>query len=312
VTGDIGSPGNPTSITSSTTSAQHANINGISASAIYANITTPNTSSNRGDVRQIVTTGGPFVGSLTTFAMQGTALGVPTIDIAGDLDADINALTLKRPLNIGGILPENRTIRIRQDLKAEAPVTFSALDGFRGQIIINAENGTHPWNGAIAANGYVLSPSANPPDMAPYYERLSSDLGGGAVGLAPFQLHSEDCDPPNGSPMAGVWAPPTTVTLRHYGPVTWTSGKMPVIVQYRQMNSQTWHDITSDFTVQPGPTPRDVVVIPLTSLDFDELLVYRIIPVAMFIPIPDGTPMLCADVEGNPLVAPYEYYLNYP
>lgn len=33
-------------------------------------------------------------------------------------------------------------------------------------------------------------------DVAPHYQRLSAELGGGAVGLVPFALHEEDCDPP--------------------------------------------------------------------------------------------------------------------
>lgn len=36
------------------------------------------------------------------------------------------------------------------------------------------------------------------PDQAPHYDRLSSDLGGGAIGSVPFHLHDIDCLPPNG------------------------------------------------------------------------------------------------------------------
>ncbi|MFZ2872870.1 MAG: hypothetical protein WAZ94_00130, partial [Phycisphaerales bacterium] len=80
-------------------------------------------------------------------------------------------------------------------------------NGLSGQIIINAGvAGLAPavlWSGKAqvgdAANNcsdVVISPAQSQPDLAPHYARLSADLGGGAVGLVPFALHDEDCDPP--------------------------------------------------------------------------------------------------------------------
>lgn len=54
---------------------------------------------------------------------------------------------------------------------------------------------------------------------------LSSALGGGAVGLAPFNLHPTDCDPPHGASLE--FDPTTTVYLRHYGPVFWEAQSNP-------------------------------------------------------------------------------------
>jgi len=237
--GTIGTVSNPIAITSA---GNGGNIDLVRGASIYANISTPNSASPRGDVIQVVTTSGPFVGSLTTYAMQGTDLGVPAISVAGNLDADIHALTIKRPVTIGGYFPAGRTIQLDEDLKAQAPLTISGSGGLQGdlvvgttlagnvtlpsnglggQIIINSTNVGGTWLGTVTVNGTALS---SPPD----YTNTSASIGGGAVGLAPFDLHSADCTPADQS--SHSFTSTTTVVLRHYGPVSWTALTVPLQV----------------------------------------------------------------------------------
>ncbi|HWQ28595.1 MAG TPA: hypothetical protein VNN12_06185 [Dehalococcoidia bacterium] len=255
VTGDIGTVTSPVEIT---TTVDGGNILLVKAARIYADITTPNTANPRGDTKRIETTAGVFKGSLTTFAMQGTALGDPCITIAGDLDAELDVYTIKRPITITGAFPAGRTMRIEADLKTEAPITIGSSSGLGGQIIINAVNETWPWDGTVTVGSTTLSPQ-------PYYDELSSALGGGAVGLAPFNFHAPDCVPEHD----GTMSPPDDEAIdRHYGPVFIQGTDMPVIVERQRLHppSSVWALVTSQHTASvSGTNPRDLIVQPNTG-----------------------------------------------
>jgi|GEM_PF-5473144 len=86
-------------------------------------------------------------------------------------------------------------------------------ESLAGQVIVNATASTLSpavlWSGQVhlgtVANdcpALELSSAQSQPDLAPHYQRLSASLGGGAVGLVPFALHDEDCDPPADSAQA--------------------------------------------------------------------------------------------------------------
>ncbi|MCC6428069.1 MAG: hypothetical protein IT435_14765 [Phycisphaerales bacterium] len=100
----------------------------------------------------------------------------------------------------------------------------------------------------------------------PNYSTASSSLGGGAVGLVPFQLYGNDCSPVySASPPAnqflqteidgsdgGTWNP-KSVKLRFYGPVSTaaevdttnvTYNAMPVIISYIEPGSGNPVDVT--------------------------------------------------------------------
>ncbi|MCC6322909.1 MAG: hypothetical protein IT438_15905 [Phycisphaerales bacterium] len=47
----------------------------------------------------------------------------------------------------------------------------------------------------IPSGVIVLDPDVAGDDQAPYYKRSSALLGGGAVGLVPFRIHEQDCEP---------------------------------------------------------------------------------------------------------------------
>lgn len=130
-------------------------------------------------------------------------------------------------------------------LSAVGRILIAEDSALRGQIIINQSNTITPqedaWTGHVVVGTdsslpITLRPDGSQPDVSPYYARPSTRtsgdpgvarLGGGAVGLATFHLHDEDCEPPNGQtgPTEGVPAGAffqsgaVPVVFRHYGPV---------------------------------------------------------------------------------------------
>ncbi|MBX3410684.1 MAG: hypothetical protein KF859_12470 [Phycisphaeraceae bacterium] len=139
--------------------------------------------------------------------------------------------------------------------------------GLLGQIIINAANTGLPraalWTGAVqvgetTAGCPLLEVSPTPSSSeweSPHYEGLSAALGGGAVGLAPFYLHGEECSPVLGAPTATMttrefdrYDPNTTprsVKLRFYGPVRVNHATdSPVVLTLWQLVNGYWWDYT--------------------------------------------------------------------
>ncbi len=130
VGGDVGQPFGLVNITVSGNGDEIAWVRGRS---IYANITTSNTATVRGEVDQITTTVGDFVGSLTTFVMEGTPPGQSAIHVTGNLDADIDTATIKRPVVILGNINPGASILMRLGSNVAGPVTVTgSLGGLIG------------------------------------------------------------------------------------------------------------------------------------------------------------------------------------
>ena len=96
--------------------------------------------------------------------------------------------------------------------------------GLVGQVVINgmATSASNLWSGEISFGPstpvIVLKPGATDPAYrAPYYHALSSELGGGAVGLVPYQFHEKESSPEHDSVVTS--SVPTSVTIHHYGPL---------------------------------------------------------------------------------------------
>jgi hypothetical protein len=216
------------------------------------------------------------------------------IDIAGDLNADLTFLwrvddkdgpSFPAAINIGGEFSAGRTIRVGSLMESatsgDGGIKITAAGGLKGQVMVNAQNLTSSaWLGDVTVGSTVLDPG--PTGSTPYYATLSSTLGGGAVGLVPFNLHKEDSLPANGS---GACSYPSrnwiscgslttdirdTLVLRHYGPIVVenSGGNAPVKVERQSLVQQCnpdctpapWEDVTSqvDICVAPteGSTPR--------------------------------------------------------
>ena len=129
-------------------------------------------------------------------------------------------------------------------------------DALGGQVIINQQDDVSTWSGFVWANGYEFQESEAQPEQAPHYDVLSDDLGGGAIGLVPFDLHGPDTVAANAgslSQSSGGQAP-QSIELHHYGRVLDVSapGALPVLVerttQYQVPGQPiVWTDVSDEF-----------------------------------------------------------------
>ncbi len=253
----------------------------IEAQRIWANITA-NDFGGSGNITALRATAGNLTGSLT-------ANNLPTG-------------TANDGISVVGLLLA--PVTLRGNLAGTVTLGTAVTPGLGSQIIANASNGSGTWTGAVRVNG-----AGSAPIVGPYYSQTSGAVGGGAVGLAPFQAHGDDCSPPHGSNIPSGGIPNNEVILRHYGPVIWDTG-MPVTVEYAWAQypnlPASWTDITRDFTVgaYDPANPRQVRVIPTTSLDFDGPLAYRIKPVGT-----GNNRLYCQSVSNSPSVGDYAYII---
>lgn len=309
VTGNIGAPGNFVTITAGkdgTTNQEFNSIGTIQASAIWANITA--NALDRGDIARVITTSGDFVGSLTTFSIQGALAGETALDIAGNLDADIFVEgSVKQPIVIGGILPAGRIIRIGGDLKADPgtdfDIDFAMANGLQGQIVINASNTGKLWSGMIRVGG----PDENPITLlpTPSYDNLPSTIGGGAVGLGPFKFHAKACEPDHQAIIIVPGTPaPSVAKMEFYGELIDNSGaNEPVKVERTSSIGPPPLDpvdVTSNYTITVSG--RIVTITPKSGHSFGPNFKYTITPVA-------GR-LSSKDVDGTPDVDLTAYVFN--
>ncbi|MBL9001319.1 MAG: hypothetical protein JNK25_09305 [Phycisphaerae bacterium] len=171
-----------------------------------------------------------------------------TFDIAGDHGGEVrfSHLAAGRVFRIGGDLYNY----YRQGQVDPNPpytgndhnaVSVDEEVATAGQVIINAEgaqNPNPPLHGYSAcrltlAEGTLPLFYSNIPGPAslPEYQTPSVDVGGGAVGLAPFYLYDEDCDPVSGATGENALlqsefdnvstdsVPTRPIIVRFYGPV---------------------------------------------------------------------------------------------
>ncbi len=188
--GDIGTAASPVVI-----EAKH-NIHNISqAQSVYADINA-RVNGGAGTISKIIVD--RFVGSLEARTMSTQPSGGKL-----SFNVELDAAIIFGESYTGA----NRTI--------EVPV-----GGLTTQIIFNADNIPDAVWDAPVKIGFD-----GDPDQViltgPGYTNTAESLGGGSVGLAPFDLHDESCVPANGDT---VWPrdtdPDLQVILRHYGPIT--------------------------------------------------------------------------------------------
>lgn len=300
VTGDLGASGSGGTITIEA----RDEVRRVIAARAWADIDVTGTTEASGILRSLTTTNGPFIGSINAELMDSIPLQQSGFTIAGDLDADftIRRYLIADNVTVNGWLPAGRTIKLGQGWWDPRVMTFTG--GLEGQVIFNSLNlSNHFWTGEVrvgpVGNQLVLSPTQPAQGPAPYYATLSSQLGGGAVGLAPFHLHDEDCTPPNG--YLGLPPDDNKIRLRWYGPLSWNPASgVPVTVEYSVSTPPSWTDITGYFAFEINPTnPRELVLTPTTPWDLDYIS-YRVIP----------TPNLkCAGVTGTPAVYDRDTYI---
>ncbi len=162
-------------------------------------------------------------------------------------------------------------IRIGNDLLSTGSIE---VDGdLSGQIVINAHDDSEEWLGSVevGTTPIVLDDGSSQPDEAPFYDRLAYSLGGGAVGLVPYDLHYAEsggtrpspahdlCDPSIYDEYYGLGGELTelaAIVLRHYGPIEIDGTGMPVTIYERQLPIPWggwqepdcgWSDVTDRF-----------------------------------------------------------------
>lgn len=162
-------------------------------------------------VTSITTTSGDFVSSAP---MTMASLGGMNID--GDFDADI---TVNGPMSSSAT-----TYRIGENFASTAILSLPA-NGLLGTILINTDNASGQFLGDIEVGSTVLSPN---------YTTLSSALGNGAAGLAPYNFHQFtgpapsnraelSCNPHHQESVqvgdCGDFDELNEVIIEHYGPI---------------------------------------------------------------------------------------------
>lgn len=192
---------------------------------------------------------GDFAG--TILIEEGVAdtgiLGGP-MTVGGDLETtgllfiDSSILYTGSPLERRGSLTINEQLKgmvfIGEDLNgpiwAKNLGSSGAVNCLSGQIVINGLDNGSDWLDDVKLGNSSGTPVAvigtgeSQPYQAPYYEVLSSTLGGGAIGLVPFKFHSLESVPELGETL--TMGAPTSVTIEHYGPVAEGGVSAPVRV----------------------------------------------------------------------------------
>lgn len=265
--GDIGTPESPILI-----EAKHYIRHITRANNLYAYIN-GHVNNGTGTISKIIVD--RFVGSLDVRTMSSQPSG-GELRFNVELDATI---TFGR-----GYTGSNRTL--------EVPV-----GGLTTQIIFNADNIPDAvWNAPVKIgfdgdpNQVILT--------GPGYTNTAESLGGGSVGLAPFDLHDESCVPANGDT---VWPrdtdPDLQVILRHYGPIT-LNANAPLTIERRTACTTDPFVLLSsiDFVYSVDPADgNSLLVSGAPGADGFEIgYEYRLIATA---------DLMCGQVTGNPPVS---------
>lgn len=283
-------------------------------------------------VRDAVLNGDLAVGSLNHTPGLGFPLSLHSL--AGNLTCDGNVeqqIVLGRDwdhatddliCSIGGTLKANNAGQDDRMLFIIDQAVFGGTTDttpLEHQIIINADNNGGRWDGDVALNwSEGVDQNGNPitineirigegqsqPYEAPYYHALPAELGGGAIGLVPFNFHPKASLPEN----ATVWevrGPRVQAIAEHYGPVyAPTSGVAPVVIELADATGDlslesTWsNDVTTDFTFtisnDANTLDRTLKIRPKSGEKWIDGRHYRIRPTS------DANALACGSVAGNP------------
>jgi hypothetical protein len=269
---------------------------------------------------------GSFVGTFYAANIYASNLGEGSPGIfVGEFDGSLSAMgSFTADIVINGDFPSGSVMYFNPAIPESSSIVFhgelagqiflDAGNGLEGQIIVNADNAPDPnhslWSGQVsvwdqgAGQPILLSPNEVQPGTAPFYGEPSVNLGGGAVGLVPFNFHSVDSNPDHDTVVTAV---PSSVQIHHYGPVSIGSGTgvkvhegsitIPfgfssvgeVYLCYTGPLNDFWTDVTDSFNIT---TNGRVVTVANGTGKFKKNRSYQIIP--------DG--LVCDDVPGNPPV----------
>lgn len=213
------------------------------------------------------------------------------VQIDGDLNGKLAASAeVTRSIVVGGNL---QNLSIAGTLESDANIT---ADFITGDVILNADNDGGTWDGDIT----VLRGSASDITLAgPNYTNTPFQIGGGAVGLAPFNIHDQACAPQNGASNAAIFG---SINIQHYGPITGATGSDPVTIWKMPIPyGIAFTDCTSEFTVSAAPNGRGVILTHNSGFGVPTGYTYRVQP---------GASLVCDQVSGNPPVQNWTYEVH--
>lgn len=201
VTNGIGTVGSPVNIRAKD------GIRRMSAAYAHVNLDAA-WNGGSGDLTRLVATTGDITGSVRANNIKSPSnSGIRcALNTPGDLDANVTVLdsiqgfgdASKHVVNVGGEFAAGRTFSVGGTVLAGTNSSLGGMafgaSGLKGQVLINANPSlSGQWLAPIDVGSTTLSPT-------PGYDELPASLGGGAVGVVPFQLHDEGSLPQNPAP----------------------------------------------------------------------------------------------------------------
>ena len=228
---------------------------------------------------------------------SGLASGVGVIDATtdfggtGDFNGSLKAASMHQ---FGATAPEIRvagklTGTITIDEALDAPVTILADQGMTGQIIINGANAGSTWTAPVTI-GSVSGPGPIVLDPALFangaYPDTPATLGGGSVGLAPFNQHMQASLPVKDGTITDDASALNSVRMRFYGPVEIDTSNPqldPVLIERSPTTGGAWSTLDpSSFTIavdtSADPLGDTLVITENTTNGFAGDFTYRIRP----------------------------------
>ncbi|MCC6321336.1 MAG: hypothetical protein IT438_07870 [Phycisphaerales bacterium] len=185
-----------------------------------------------------------------------------------------------------------------EEMAEVGTIRIASATGLAGQVIVRQSAGedtdAQAWSGqVIVGDGtgtpVVLAPESASPDEGPYYKRVSSELGNGAVGLAPFHLYEADCVPRHDreESTAGIFEGDVNngspVRARFFGPIKLGEGETSwsdvLTVHCRPFgaNECNWIDVTNAW-VRSGPSSSATSALDRRTITLTRASTYHIAP----------------------------------
>jgi hypothetical protein len=227
------------------------------------------------------------IGGVGTTSDCGPAIFQLTVEktgvFSGDFNGSLKARQLFKPdgltggalnpaiIDIQGALTTGSLIEIKQDLRLDAlDASNDEYDqflifgeaGVGGQVIIGSSPGfTSTWDSDVEVGASTT--------LAQGYADSIASIGGGSIGLVPFDLHGVECVPPDGTGVALASAPSASVPieLRHYGPIAITGVETDaVLLEATVDDGSNWTTQDLDSVEVDPADPNRLLVFPAYTL----------------------------------------------
>ncbi|MBX9737079.1 MAG: hypothetical protein K2X32_09150 [Phycisphaerales bacterium] len=243
------------------------------------------------DLNSTVTSSNGTLTSATIGRDVRANISVRTSPQAFDIRRDLRSnVSITNGLSSTGLIRVGRDIAATGQITVNSSAASSGAVGLAGQVIVSWQGSATGLAGQLLGSVRVNRAAGQPTLLVsnPAYSNVKSELGGGAVGLAPFTIKGQDSVPMFTTPTGGIanfatfrsGASPVVVSFR--GPVTWGVSESPVQIRRCLTGDCATFDVipTSDYTVTPADNGRDLVIRPTTSSSAWTYARYQVVPTA--------------------------------